>query len=340
MVAPMMLSPESDLSDIEPLSPGRPSVSKHHRRTSSTISSSTSKTDKKGSKSSRHASISKDTAPKTKEPPKRVKLYDAEEDARALAEALSHSRPDTETIIAILPSLSHDQILELRTEYKRHAKVQGRGINIAKHIKLKLSGNFGKAAHICALGRWESEGHWANFWYQSHGSRRELLIESLMGRTNAEIREIREGFKDKRYADDLRRCMEKELKADKFRVAVLMVLEERRQEETEIYPAEYRAKDVETLNRCLRVKEGGESAMMEIVVKRSDAHLRECLLVYERMYGVNFAREALKKSNNLVVSLPLHPSIHPFIHPSAHPFSYISLYLQKSEAAIRISYTC
>jgi hypothetical protein len=42
--------------------------------------------------------------------------------------------------------------------------------------------------------------------------------------------------------------------------------------------------------------------MLEIIVRRSDAHLREVLRVYQDLYGENFARAALKKSGNLVVS--------------------------------------
>lgn len=286
MVAPMMLAPDSDLDDLPPLSP----VTSH--KNSSKIAQR------------ERASSSAQARPGDRDKEKkRVKVYDAEEDARDLAQALSHHKINTETICDILPALSHDQMMELRNEYKKHAKIQGRGINIAKHLNMKLHGNFGKAAYVCALGRWESEGYWANFWYQSHGSRRELLIESLMGRTNAEIRQIKDSFRDKRYNDNLVRCMEKELKADKFRNAVMMVLDERRQEESEVYPQEYRNQDVDILNRCLKSREGGESAMLEIIVKRSDAHLREVLKTYERMYGANFAREALKKSNNLVVSL-------------------------------------
>jgi hypothetical protein len=123
-----------------------------------------------------------------------------------------------------------------------------------------------------------------------------------MGRSNAEIREIKDAFKDKRYADSLTRCMEKELKMDKFRTAVLMALEERRQEEQDVYPPEYRDRDVDILAKSIRAREGGETAMLEIIVRRSDAHLREVLRVYQDLYGENFARAALKKSGNLVVS--------------------------------------
>lgn len=304
MIAPMNLSSDSDLEKLSSLSPGS-SDGKHHRRSRS----STSKIDFIGSGSE------STTKQATK---KRARLYDAEKDALALNEAISHHKIDVDTICKILPSLTHDQILELRKEYKKHIKVQGRGINIAKHLKMKLSGNFGKAVYVCALGRYESEGYWANFFYQSHSSRRELLIEALMGRSNAEIRQIKESFKDKRYNDDLVRCMEKELKPDKFRVAVLMALEARRQEENEAYGRQYVDKDVDVLNRCLTAKEGGESTMLEIVVRRSDAHLREVLKAYERRYGANFAREALKKSNNLVVSVHLIPLQHTFLLETHH----------------------
>lgn len=233
---------------------------------------------------------------------RKVKIYDAEEDALALVDALGQRNIDVDTIIDILPILSHDQMLELRNEYKRHCKVQGRGINIAKHIKLKTTGNFGKIAYVTALGKYESEGYWANFWYQSGNARRELLIEALMGRQNHEIREIKDAFKDKRYGDSLTKCMDKELKADKFRKAVLMALEGERQEESDVWPTEYRNRDVDTLYRALKAREGGETAMLGVVVMRSDTHLREVLRTYERKYQGNFARDALRKSNNLVVS--------------------------------------
>jgi hypothetical protein len=236
---------------------------------------------------------------------KAVTIYNeqAEEEARAIAQELSKPKPSYEVLIDTLPALSHDQILEIRTEYKRVCKIQGRGINIAKHIKLKLHGNFGTICYVTALGRWESEGYWANFWYQSNTSKRELLIESLMGRSNAEIRLIKGSFKDKRYNDDLVRCMDKELKADKFRVAILRALKEQRQEENDQWPTDDRNDDVDTLYRALRREEGGESQILEIVVTRSDNHLRDVLKTYERKYQKNFAKEALRKSGNLVVRL-------------------------------------
>ncbi|KAI9841309.1 MAG: hypothetical protein M1837_000795 [Sclerophora amabilis] len=234
---------------------------------------------------------------------KRVKFYDPEEDAKDLADALRHTRGvDTGPLIDILPGLSHDQMLQLRNEYKKHARVSGMGINIAKHIKMKVgtSTPFGKICYGTALGKWESEAYWANFWYQSHSSRRELLIESLMGRTNAEIRLIKESFSDKRYDDSLEKCMKAELPADKFRTAVMLVLEERRQDDKDQVYADEVRDDVKRLHMALTSRDSGETAMIKILVLRSDMHLREILNVFERTYQKNFAKEMLRKSTNLV----------------------------------------
>ncbi|KAL8714164.1 MAG: hypothetical protein Q9220_001893 [cf. Caloplaca sp. 1 TL-2023] len=275
MPSPLMLPSTMDdgLSDLEPLSPGYSSgdsrnVSRHHSRKVS------------GSK--------------------RVSFYDPEPDALALAAALKHSTPETGPVVKVLPYLSDDHILELRTEYKKHVKVGGKGINIAKHIKLKVTGNLGKAAYAVALGRWESEAHWANFWYQSNSSRRELLIESLMGRTNSEIVKIKDAFSDKRYNDSLEKCMQTELKKDKFRNAILLALEEKRMSENEKLDVNLVRRDTQELYKALTSKEGGETAMINIIVVRSDNHLREVLRSFEASYRKNFAREMIQKSRNLV----------------------------------------
>ena len=138
-----------------------------------------------------------------------VSFYDPSEDAKRIAAALSGTRatPDPRPLIHILPRLSTDDLIALKAEYKNHAKVSGQGINMAKHIKMRITGSLGKACYATALGRWESEAYWANSWYQGGASRRELLIESLMGRTNSDIREIKNCFKDKKYSDDLEKCI-------------------------------------------------------------------------------------------------------------------------------------
>lgn len=246
---------------------------------------------------------------------RRARFHDPEDIASRLARALKGDRPpDTEPLIEILPSLSHEQVMELRAEYKRIVKTgsERKGVNIAKHIRARLKDEdpmLMKACYSVALGMWESEAYWANFWYQGDKTRRELLIETLMGRTNDEIRHVKDAFTDKKYDNSLTKCMKTELKEDKFKKAVLTVLEERRMEDFDQYgrtvPLDYDLidRDVDELRKAVKAEKGGETLMIAIVLQRSDAHLRAVLKEYERHYRGNFAREALKKSGNLVVSV-------------------------------------
>lgn len=253
---------------------------------------------------------------------RRARFHHPEEDAERLSQALKgeHRAPKTETLIEILPGLTHEQVIELRSQYKKLVKIgpDKRGVNIAKHIRLRLKDEdpvLMKACYATALGQWESDAYWANFWYQGDKTRRELLIESLMGRTNEEIRNIKDAFSDKKYKDSLVQCMKMELKEDKFKKAVLLVLEERRMEEYDGYgrplPIDRRLveDDVEALYSAIRVEKGGETALIQIVLLRSDAHLREVLKLYEKVCESNFARDALRKSGNLVVSVALPPFV-------------------------------
>ena len=231
-----------------------------------------------------------------------VEIYDPILDVKVLASTLAQRVSDPQIFINILPPLSHEQVLKLRAAYKLRFIAPGKGINLTEDIRLKVSGNFGKICYLTALGQWGSEAYWANCWYQSGPSPRELLIEALIGRKNHEIREIKAAFRDRRYGDSLETCLERELKAGKFRAALLMVLGDVRQEETDVWPYMSIENDTGVLHNALNTSQGGETAMLNVVLKRSDTHLRKVLRQYKDQYNDNFARAALKKSDNIVVS--------------------------------------
>lgn len=245
--------------------------------------------------------------------PRRARFHDPEDITLRIATALKGSgRPQTEPLIEILPGLTHEQVMELRAAYKAIVKTgtEHKGVNVAKHIRARLkdeSSSLMKACYSTALGKWESEAYWASFWYQGDKTRRELLIEALMGRSNAEIRAIKAAFTEKKYDRSLIKCMKTELKEDKFKKAVLLALEGQRTEELDVYgrriPIDMRLvdQDVDDLRRAVKSEKGGESLMISIVVQRSEAHLREVLREYDHIYRSSFARDALKKSTNLVV---------------------------------------
>ena len=93
--------------------------------------------------------------------------------------------------------------------------------------------------------------------------------------------------------------MKAELKADKFRTAILLALEENRMPESSPLSKSLVKQDVIDLHSALHAP-GGESALISIIVVRSDAHLRQVLKVFEATYSTNFARAMIEKSRNLV----------------------------------------
>lgn len=247
--------------------------------------------------------------------PRRARFHNIAGDASMIAKALRDQKhPETNSLIVILPGLSHDQVMDLRVEYKKIVKIgsERRGVNVAKHIRLCLKDadpSLMKACYATALGQWESEAYWANFWSQGEKSRRELLIESLMGRTNDEIRAIKDAFLDMRNTNSLKNCMRKELKDDKFKKAILLVLDEIKMEDDSRSGLDRTSieDDVKALHKCIKSERGGETTMIEIIVLRSERHMREVLQLYDKTHHKNFAREMLGKSGNLVVSNPSFP---------------------------------
>ena len=249
--------------------------------------------------------------------------YDPTPHAKELLACLNHSisRVDPGPLIKILPQLSPSQLMALRVEYKRLFHQ----VNIAKHIKMQCgSGAFGKIAWAVALGPYESEGWWANSWYQKAVTRNELLIEALVGKTVQEVRKIKRGFKDDRYGNSLERAVKNELGAHKFRGVILMTLDTEggiRDEEPEdqgyigsiwgnavqapgVVKMDRVHEDVKRLYEVLDSRPGtGESILMQIILCRSQVHLREVIRWYRQIYGKDLSRVVIKHSPNLVVCL-------------------------------------
>ena len=245
-------------------------------------------------------------------------VYDPELDAKALKAALlvpqntRDPKIDPKPLTLLLPYLTSEEMAILRAEYKRIVRVNGQGLNLAKHIMARaLPGNFAKACHATALGQWDSEAYFIKM-YRENPQRRELLIETLVGRTHAEIEKIKACYKAN-YGDSLEKVMRSELKADKFRMAIILSLTESRQPDDAPPDTDLIQRDVRALRRAL--VDGSEVDILSIILTRSDAHLREVLHLYKRAFNENFARGMIAKSRNVIVrsffpfllSQPTHP---------------------------------
>jgi hypothetical protein len=267
-----------------------------------------------------------DSEPETEKKPKKpVAVYNPLPDAQRLLQELKHTftRPQTEPLIDILPTLTIPQLSALKREYKKIYN----SVNLAKHIKsvFTTSTPFGKLAFAVALGPYESEAWFANSWYQKKETRNELLIESLMGKSNIETAAIKAAFRDAKYGGSLEKAVAEELMADKFRLAVMTQLSCTKMEKEERVYLDDVARDVEKLNSILERSSGGETEMIGIIVQRNDLALMEISLQYKKKFGRDLAKDIRKHSKNLAVSslFPLSASSFPlfsFLFISSPPF--------------------
>ncbi|PYH91047.1 hypothetical protein BO71DRAFT_443436 [Aspergillus ellipticus CBS 707.79] len=230
-----------------------------------------------------------------------ISTCDAAADAEAISSELRHTENTrSEVLIRILPHLSSNEVFLLRHEYMNRVKVGDQGVNLLEHLHLRLDvSHFGRVCHAVALGPWESEAYWIKGHCNKLVSREDILIESLLGRPNAAIRRIKESFPGISSGDSLASCIGSVWPADKFRQAILLALEERRQDDSEPSDTALVAQDVRDLHDALHSLKDGESAMINIFVIRSDPHILQVLDTYISSYGENFVNNIIN-SNNLV----------------------------------------
>ncbi|KAK7722448.1 hypothetical protein SLS64_000985 [Diaporthe eres] len=239
-----------------------------------------------------------------------------------IAEALrGPGRVKTADLIDLLPNLHHNDIMNLRTEYKRLVKVgaERKGVNVAKHIRARLKDDDNRlmtAAYATALGMWESEGYWISLSLAMGNEARkghQLLIESLLGKSNTEARLIEDGFRihsnklEREHGTSLESFLDPYLRKGEawFREAVKAVLSGHKMEERDHsgqpQPIDMQLveKDVDELFEAVAGERGAATTISQIVILRSDAHLREVLTIYQRKYESDFLTDALQGTMQL-----------------------------------------
>lgn len=230
-------------------------------------------------------------------------------------------------LIVVLPNLHHNEIMNLRTEYKKLVKIgpERKGVNIAKHIRARLKDDDNRlmtAAYGTVLGMWESEGYWISLSLDmgneaGNEARKDpqLLIESLFCRSNIEARLIEDGFRihgnklEREHATSLESFLDPYLRQGEawFREAVKAVLSGQRMEERDTsgqpLPIDMQLveKDVDELFEAVAGERRATTTISQIVVLRSDAHLREVLTIYQRKYESDFLSDALQGTMKLRV---------------------------------------
>ena len=246
--------------------------------------------------------------------------------AALIAETLSGSgKVKTSGLIDVLPHLHHNEIMNLRTAYKSLVKVgpERKGVNVAKHIQARLKEDDSRlmtASYAVALGMWESEGYWIWLSLNTNDETRvidhQVLVESLMGRSNTEVRLIKDGFRlhsnklEREHGTSLDGFLDVYLQQSDFwfKEAVQKVLSGLKMEELDHFgqpqPIDMQMveNDVDDLFEALAGARGSATTVAQIVILRSASHLREIITIYQRKYESDFLTDALEGTSHLMVS--------------------------------------
>ncbi|KAI9092116.1 hypothetical protein DFS34DRAFT_633773 [Phlyctochytrium arcticum] len=205
----------------------------------------------------------------------------AAEDVRLLHNALKgvdgHG-VDNKTIITIVGCRTPDQAAQIAQSYKASY-----GINLADECRKHLSSNFGKLCVALTTPLPEFDAECLHEAMSGLGTSEDVLIETLIGRSNAEINSIKEA-----YFNKYMRVLEKEIVSETsshLRKLLVATIQAQRDESEQTYDVE---RDVEVLFQESRKswwKGRDESVFIATLCGRSDAHLLQVFDMYQRKHG-------------------------------------------------------
>ncbi|TPX66929.1 hypothetical protein SpCBS45565_g04151 [Spizellomyces sp. 'palustris'] len=206
---------------------------------------------------------------------------DAAENVQALRNALKgvdgHG-VDTKTIINILGTRTPDQCTQIAQAYKASY-----GKSLADDLKSHLSGNFGKLCVGLATPLPEYDAECLREAVTGVGTNEDVLIEILIGRSNAELAAIKEAYFDL-YMKKLEDVISNETSSH-LKKLLIAVLQAARDETEQMYDVEA---DVEALFQESRKSRWSTdpSVFIATLCGRSDAHLLALFEIYQRKHGM------------------------------------------------------
>ena len=218
--------------------------------------------------------------------------FDPGEDAELLIEGLNEGTPGRACLIDLLPRLSHENVMALRREYGRLLQAKNSFSELPLQIERQVDGTLGKICYATSLGRWESEAYWIRVWYQSKEKQtfadlRWLLIDTLVGRTSAEVFAIKKAFRDDRYSDDLVSCMNKELEGHELQSLIMASIRPR----PDISVTSKESYETILSNLYLALKNAADDRMecervcVENLVEQTPGVLMDLMRDFQRNYG-------------------------------------------------------
>jgi len=222
--------------------------------------------------------------------------------AKILRDAMKGLGTDEKALISVLgkyPPLQMNQIIKSYTS--------NYGKRLVDDVKSDTSGDFGKLACALSMSIADYDVKCLHNAIARLGTDDDCLIEILVGRTNSDIRALRELYK-KKYGKDI----ENDVKGDTsgYIRRLYIVLLEGNRDESDV-PRDALA-DAEALYNAGEGKIGtDEMTFISILCNRPDSHLRKVFDIYQQKHGhtieqaisKEFSGDIKKALTNLVASI-------------------------------------
>nr|VZI46056.1 unnamed protein product [Spirometra erinaceieuropaei] len=213
--------------------------------------------------------------------------FDSNADCQRLRKAMKGMGTDEAAIIDVLGHRSLKQRLQIALDFKTLF-----GLDLIKELDSELSGNFARICRGLCLAPENYDAEELHEAMSRPGTDEDCLIEIICTRTNAQLKLIAEA-----YQKLFNRSLEEHVMKDTsghFKRLLVSLLQANR-DESRTFDRNKARKDAEDLLAAGEKKTGtDESKFNEILISRSNAHLRAVFAEYEKM-SKNTIEEALKK---------------------------------------------
>lgn len=213
--------------------------------------------------------------------------FDAETDAKVLRKAMKGFGTDEKAIINVVANRTGAQMVEVVKFYKTSF-----GRNLVKDLEGELKGKLEKSV-LCRCFTLRQMDAW--FLYKAMkgaGTNEKALIDILCTKTNAQMKEIKEAYKDM-YGKELEKAVKGDVSGDFQNMLVSLITAERDDGGVDEDKAKKDAKDL---------KEAGvdawgtdESAFNLVFCQRSYAQLRAVAKAYKKQVGEELAKSVKKE---------------------------------------------
>uniref|UniRef100_A0A8C1R161 Annexin n=1 Tax=Cyprinus carpio TaxID=7962 RepID=A0A8C1R161_CYPCA len=209
--------------------------------------------------------------------------FDAAMDAGVLDKAIKAKGVDELTIIETLVRRSNAQRQQIKAAYQQTV---GKPLDVA--LKAALKGELEEVVLGLLMTPAQYDSFLLHGAMKGLGTDEETLVEILASRTNKEIQEIKQVFKQE-YKKDLEAAIKSETSGD-FRNALLALCKATRSED-KVVQEELADKDARALYEAGEKRKGTDCGVfIDILTSRNACHLRRVFQLYSKYSKVDVAK--------------------------------------------------